>query len=291
MQAVNWDDLKCLLALHRKDGFSDAGRSLGVSETTVARRVRRLEQRLEVSLFIRNGAGGYDPTDEALAIISHAEAVEREIGAIRELAGQAAERAQGVVSISSVPFIINRFLVRHLAAFQVDHPALSIELAPEPGNVDLSKRAADLAIRFSRPTHGGLKIKARKLGTLSFDLYCSAGHAPGHESELKWIGYDDAHASLPQARWIEAEIAGSAAEKTALRVADLETALEAAAGGAGKTFLPVAVCGDDRRLRLVSKGRAPKRLSRDVWLLSHTDQAGRASVEAASAWLAALPWR
>lgn len=183
--------------------------------------------------------------------------------------------------------IVNRILVPGLGALRAAQPDLTVALVPEARNLDLTKREADLAVRFSRPVQGGLSTRAQKLGALEFATYCAAAVAPADEEALAWIGYDDAHSGLPQARWIEAE----AADAGALRVADAETALEAVASGLGKSILPVAACRGDARMRRIPQRHAAGKLARDVWLLSHAGQAARSPVAVVKAWLVGLDWR
>ena len=292
MQDHNWDDLRFLLALHRTGKLSEAGRSIGASETTVARRLKRLERSLGLrsGLFIRNALGKYSATDMARAIIEHAETVERENIAIRERIGNLSGTLTGVVRVSSVPIIVNRMLIPNLWSFRQTHPDIMIELVPDTRNADLSKREADLAVRFARPIHGGLNIKAQKLGAIEFGVFCPAASNECNEKALGWIGYDDANASLPQARWIEANVAQTKGAHVLMRVSDAETALEAVASGLGKSILPYSVGCADHRLRVISAESAVKRMERDVWLLSHIDQATRASVNAVKEWLVDLCW-
>ena len=290
MQGHDWDDLRFLLALHRSGRLSVAGRTIGVSETTVARRLRRLERALGVELFLRNDQGRYDATDVARGIIRHAEAIERENIALRERLGQLSNGLTGVVRISSVPVIVNRILVPNLGKLRRLHPDLTVELVSEARNVDLTKREADLAVRFSRPAHGGLATKARKLGELEFAVFYAADVPRGDEESLAWIGYDEANSALPQARWVKALVSRESASTVPLQVSDVDTALEAVACGVGRSVLPRSIGLADRRLRPAAGGRAGKRLARDVWLLFHADQAARLSVVAAKTWLADLSW-
>lgn len=288
MQDHNWNDLRYLLALHRTGKLKDAGRSVGASETTIARRIRSFERSLGTSLFIRTTTGKYEATDTGLAIIDHAEAVEQENIAIRERVGDIAERLTGVVRISSVPIIVNRLLVPNLADLLQRHPNLTIELAPDSRNVDLTRREADLAVRFSRPTMGGYQTMAQKLGALEFGVFGPSAKSPEEIGELGWIAYDDAHASLPQARWLELTLGLAEASRAHMHVSDAETALEAVACGLGRTILPISIAQSDGRLRVIpTDGAAPPPV-RDVWLLSHVNQSARSSVTAVKGWLADL---
>ena len=57
MHDLNWDDYRYFLAISRKRSLTAAGRSLGVSQPTVSRRLRALEQALQVRLFNRVSGG------------------------------------------------------------------------------------------------------------------------------------------------------------------------------------------------------------------------------------------
>lgn len=289
MQGHDWNDLKFFLALYREGKLTQAGRSLGVSETTVARRLKALEQSLETKLFLRGANGRNEPTDAALQILRCAEAIEADNAAIEKISGESANEVAGSVRISSVPIIVNRFLVRSLAALTSLHPRLTVELVPTSSNLDLSKREADLAVRFARPSDGGLRTKAQKLGELSFAPYAASFISRDQYCDLRWITYDDAHMDLPQARWLEG-VAKSSELRASLRVADAETGMQAAAEGFGKTILPTAIASCDPRLREITFEADVRYPTREVWLLSHVDQTSRLSIKVAKDWLIGLDW-
>lgn len=281
MQDHDWNDLKYALALHRTGRLRQAGLRLATSETTVARRIRALETRLNLPLFQRDRTGRYVATEAGQAILRHAETAEHANLAITETAGQTVTALSGIVRLTSVPILLNRILMRHLPALRARHPGITLELVPEARNLDLTRREADLALRLARPATGGHKTRARKIATLPFGLFAPATD-PGTQV---WIGYDDAHASLPQARWLDTHMIGAAA----LRVADAATALEAVALGLGKSLLPVAATAGDPRVVISSSGTASPP-SRDLWLLSHADPMPRAAVEKVKTWLLGLDW-
>lgn len=289
MQGHDWNDLKFFLALHREGKLTRAGREIGVSETTVARRIKALEQSLGTNLFLRSANGRYEPTDVALQILAHAEIIEASNSTIRDVSGESVYGVSCSIRISSVPIIVNHILVPGLPALQRLHPNLTIELVPASSNLDLSKREADLAVRFARPSEGGLRTKAQKLGELSFAAYSASFISPDQHEELRWVTYDDANLDLPQARWLE-NAAKSSKLRACLRVADAETGKKAVLEGIGKTLLPRAIASGDPRFREVKVRGGPKYPTREVWLLSHIDQSSRRSIKAAKDWLARLDW-
>ena len=77
MAHLSWDDLQFFLAVVRERQLSRAGRVLGTSHVTVARRIDRLEQALNTRLFERNPRG-YEPTPASLRLIETAERLTHE---------------------------------------------------------------------------------------------------------------------------------------------------------------------------------------------------------------------
>ena len=75
---MDWDDVRHFLALARLGSVRAAGASLGVSHSTVARRVEALEERLSARLFDRN-RDGYCLTEAGKHMLPGAERVEREM--------------------------------------------------------------------------------------------------------------------------------------------------------------------------------------------------------------------
>ncbi|MDW3182804.1 LysR family transcriptional regulator [Roseobacter sp.] len=87
MQSFNWNDLKYLIALHRSETLLAAARHLGTSDTTVARRIADLQDKLGVTLFLRDTAGRYVLTEIRHAILIQAETTERAAMAVEDLLG------------------------------------------------------------------------------------------------------------------------------------------------------------------------------------------------------------
>jgi DNA-binding transcriptional LysR family regulator len=283
MQGLDWNHLKFALAVGRAGTLAGAARLLGVDETTVGRRLRAMDAALG-PIFERDGAGRYAATRRGQEVLDRAERVEGQFAAIAELAGRAGEGPWGTVRVTAVPIVANRILAPELVRLAATAPSLTIDLVPDARNLDLTKHEADLALRFARPVTGGLRIKARRIGTIAFAAYGpAAGEARG------WIVYDDAHAGLPQARWL-AQAAARDGAAPGLLVGDAETALEAAAAGLGRTLLPRRAGEADPRLRAAGTDGLPPCPARELWLLHHSDDAHRRAVAAAKRWLATLAW-
>lgn len=276
MQGCSWDDLRILLALMRAGSFSGAGRSLGLNETTITRRLDRLEASLGTQILNRK-RGALSLTEAGETLLAHAERAEREVlSAMDHISGQDAVIA-GRVRITAVPVLINRVLARALPALLKAHPALEIDLLSEPRNLTLSRRETDIAIRLSRP-ESELSALAQKIGTLRYGIFVQRGK---RMAKLPWITFGDAMGHLPQNLWIRNNSEDPISQVT---VNDAEGMIAAAGRGIGKVLLPVQA---GRGVAELEELPVPCDLSREVWLMVHPDMRRLARIDAVMAWIRA----
>lgn len=145
---MNWDDLRFFLALSREGSVSGAGRALGVKHTTVARRIRALEERIGTRLFDRL-PNGYAMTQAAENIFAHALEMEALAQAVdREVFGQDTELA-GPLKLTVAHDAANLLIVPKLRAFAETYPHIDLQLLTTTGLVDLAVREADIAVRLT----------------------------------------------------------------------------------------------------------------------------------------------
>jgi DNA-binding transcriptional LysR family regulator len=286
MQRPNWNDLRYLLAVQRGQTLA-AARLLGVDDTTVSRRLAALQAALRAQLVQRRGADRLVLTQAGELVAQRTEAMEQHFRAISEVGGSDRLPVRGAVRITSVPILINRLLARAAGSLLEDHPGLIVELIPESRDLSLMRREADIAVRLARPSTGGARVRGRRIGDLLYGGYAAAGLSPRETRRLPWITYEDVMSHLPQAKWIARAANGVGGSVSGLRVHDAETALEAAVAGLGKTLLPVVVAGRDARLRrLASDANNGEPLPRrEIWLLTHADDAELSRISAAVSWI------
>jgi len=258
---MDWNDLRYVLAVSRSGTLSAAARRLRVDQTTVTRRLAGIERATGVRLFDRI-EGRLVATDAGRIAVARAERIEAEAQALAAELSGADKDAAGVVRLTAVPSIVNHALVPRLGGLLSRYPRLGLEIVGVPGDLSLSKREADMAIRLARPP-GGTAL-CRRIGEIAYAVYGPQG-APG--KTLPWITYDEAHAHLPQARWI-ARHGGAPAEQR-LKLNDAESLLQAVRTGLGRSLLPTFIANADPRLVRLSP--EPSVLEREVWLLVHPD--------------------
>jgi len=276
MQAMNWDDLRHLLAIARAGTPTGAARRLAVNQTTAARRLAALETALGVRLFER-AEGRLHPTKAGELALARAAEVEQEIEALEQGIAGADREPAGLVRLTAVPILVNRLLVPALPALNARHPRIRLELIADSRNLNLTRREADLALRLSRP-ESGAGLLTRRLGDLDYAVYGPRGKAG---DRLAWVTYEEGLGHLPQARWI-AQQAGAALAP--LAVSDAEALVHAIRAGLGKSLLPCLVADGERGLRRHGKPV----FQRELWLLAHREQRHHGRIAAVIAWIEKL---
>ena len=275
----NWDDWRVVLALHRHGSISGAARLLGVSEVTVARRLRHVEGALGARLFERD-RGQVSATQEASVLVRRLVVLGDELDAIVDALGGSDAGAKGLVHVTGVSTLINRVLARALPALLARHPELEIELVVDTSMLGITYgRETDIAVRLQRPVTEPDAI-ARKIGDLACGIYCHRDLvAPGLVPP--WITYAPRSASLPHASWIEEQRAIDPG-RVAVRVDDAETLLQCVRAGLGKSLLADVVAAQFSELVRLDDGASVP--AREMWILMHPSLREVRRIEIVARW-------
>ena len=283
----DWDDLRTMLAVARSGGLAGAAAGLGVNQSTVFRRVKRLEDRLAARLFERLPTG-YVATAEGERLLVTAQRMEDEANALeRAIAGNDC-RLTGLLRITSSETAANRILTRHLATFRTRHPGVEIELIVENRVLSLTRREADIALRPTRPAEN--ELFGRKLSDIAWAIYGSLDYLAAHGrpadaaalARHTLIGWDEPQTYGAVTRWLEAMAPGN---RPAYRSNSLLNQLTAVRAGIGLAALPCFL-GDGEADLARAVGPIPA-LARELWLVTHEDLRRTARIEAFFAMMAA----
>lgn len=266
---MRWDDLRYVLALARAGSLARAGKTLGVDHTTVGRRVEVAESELGLRLFTRTSAG-YTLTAEGERVVSDLHRVEEAMHALERGADAQRSAVEGVVRVTSPESFGCTYLAPRLALLTRAHPGLEIDLLATGAVLDLSRREADVALRFFRSSHESLVV--RRVAELRHGLYAAPSYL-AKSPPLRGPSDVARHALLTSApgprvidaNWLE-QLSGGA--RVALRC-ELSAALfEAARAGAGVAVLPRYI--GDREPGLVHVPM-PGEPSEALWMTVHRD--------------------
>lgn len=266
----SWDHYRSLLAVLDEGSLSAAARKLGLTQPTIGRHVEALEAELGAPLFTRSGAG-LAPTETALALRPHAEAMAAAAEALVRTASGEADQVRGAIRITASDVVSVEVLPPMLTGFHEAWPNVTIELAPSNREEDLLRRDADIAVRMFRPTQGALV--ARRIGDVQLKLYAHRRYIEAHgvpasleEAARSAIGFDR---DIQIQRYLAERQIPLARENFAFRTdSDLAGLAALRAGfGVGGCQAPIARRDPDLIPVLESEFRADM----EFWVAMHED--------------------
>jgi len=264
----DWNLYRAFLAVLGEGSLSGGARRLGQSQPTLGRQVAALEAALGVALFTRS-PGGLLPTEAALALKPHAEAMAASAAAL--LRGVApADGQAGVVRITASEVVGGAILPPILADLRETYPNIDLEVVLSNRNDDLLRREADIAVRMARPTQGALQ--GRRIGDVEVGLYASAGYVQKHGQPVSLderaghtvVGFDQVPSYAEQ---LDAGLPITRALFDIRTDSDLaQLAMIQAGVGLGGCSRQLA-----RRLGLVPVLEGAFRFSMEMWVVMHED--------------------
>ena len=266
---MNWEDVRLFLALAQSGSARATATSLGISHTTVSRRVEQLEQDLGARLFDRD-VRGYRLTAAGETMLSSAARAEDALlVAERQLHGRDA-MLRGEICLTTSDIIASHLIMPDLVRFTRQYPDIDLNVVVSYDLFDLSRREADVALRFMKV--GGnppQDLVGRKLVSAASCYYASdqylAEHDPWNEDcKARWIGWDDDE-RFPA--WVRSSPFPRLPAYGLLNNAILQA--EAARCGMGLAVLPCFLGDTVAGLRRVPK--CEPYANYDLWMLSHPD--------------------
>lgn len=268
---IGWELYRTFLGVLKEGSLSGAARALGITQPTAGRHVAALEQALGVALFTRSQLG-LMPTEAALALRGHAEAMESTAASLERVASSQGDGVRGAVRISASEVIGVEVLPPILASLRRQHPQLQIELVLSNRVQDLLKREADIAVRMVAPKQE--QLVARRIGQIELGLhahrdYLARQGTPQTLAELAGhavIGYDQANAFI---RSFAKSLQGFTRDSFALRADSDLAQLALLRAGAGLGICQVALARRDPALQRVLPGQLSLQL--ETWVTMHED--------------------
>jgi DNA-binding transcriptional LysR family regulator len=183
---ASWEDLRAFLLCTRHQSFRNAAEVLGLTGTTLMRKIDRLEEELGFKLFLRDQSG-LSLSDEGRALLFDVEQMERLSFNIFRRASLSTEINGSVrVAVTEGPGL--SWILPRLIDFQKTYRKIMVDLRCAMEQADVSRLEADISIQFARPTNPDLIVT--KLGRLHIyafasQAYCDAFGIPKSLSDLK----------------------------------------------------------------------------------------------------------
>lgn len=273
---MNWDDFRVIAAVNRTGSYTRAARVLEVEETTVARRVSRLETALGTALFEAKD-GVRHPTESCRAILHHLASMEQ---AATQITAQLQhhERPRRNLRLNTVQAIAQHCVAPALPDLLNSEPDLTLYLDTSDQVIDMARWQADFAIRLGRPRHGTFTM--RKIGEMRFQLI-RPRHTSGHEIAL--ASYPEHLADTPE---MQALFKLYPARLARLRTSDLTLIQRFVADGTGIAVLPEFMCEAFRENPDLEVRELDAR--REIWLLAQSHLRDDPLARRVSDWCASL---
>ncbi|MQQ10321.1 LysR family transcriptional regulator [Epibacterium sp. SM1979] len=265
---LDWDDIRVFLEIERTGRLSQAGKRLGVSHTTVARRLRQLEDEAGCTLF-EPSQDGLVLTEAGALILEKAQDMENAASAVADMLGRYNNSHTGRVRVGAPDGFGNAVLSHVLPELIRSAPGYEVELVPVPAHHKLWRRDVDIAVSLDRPQTG--RVVMRKLIDYDLRLYAHPDLLPdqplgrGDLIDFPFVGYIDAllyTAELDFNRHISDEL------RVVYKGATVKAQLDAVRAGIGMGVLP---CFIARNHGLVPVLPDEITFCRSYWLLYPED--------------------
>src|SRR6478752_3790141 len=184
---ASWDDLKLFLACAKYKSFRNAAEELGLTSTTLMRRIDRLEESIDCKLFLRDQSG-LTLSDEGSAMIADVALMERHAFNVFRRASRSSNDMSGTVRVAVTEGPGNFWILPRLIDFQKTYRKITVDLRCAMEQADVGRLETDIAIQFEQPTNPDLI--AAKIGRLHIYPFVSQGYrklygVPATLAELK----------------------------------------------------------------------------------------------------------
>lgn len=278
MATLDWEGLKTFALVCRAGTMSAAARELGVNQTTVARRIQRLEDHLGYPVLRRDGAV-MAATVRAEPLLQTAREMEGQLSEalIRAQAASDRDTVSGLVRVAGVDSVLEYAVAPYVSGLLADHPQLRLELIGGNRNLSVAQRETDIALRLARPTSGA--FHARLLGHLAYGVYGASGNLDPQTAP--WVDLNEEFHDKPEQKWLAATFPD---RQSVVQVNRGGLMAKTAISVRGCCLLPRCVGDAVDGLALLDF----KPAGRDLWLLIHQDMAHVPRVRIVADWLAKI---
>ncbi|MCH2165439.1 MAG: LysR family transcriptional regulator [Marinovum sp.] len=193
--SLDWSLVASFLAVADEGSLSGAARALGMTQPTLGRQIKQLEEAVGFALFDRQPRG-LRLTEQGKALVPAAQEMRRAAKALELAVAGYGDQMAGTVRITASVFTAHYLLPKAIAKLRLDHPEIQLEIVPTDSSENLLFREADIALRMYRTEQ--LEIITRKIGDLQLGIFAATSYLDrvGRPETvealfaLDFIGYD-----------------------------------------------------------------------------------------------------
>jgi len=242
---MDWDKLRVFHAVAEAGSFTHAGDALNLSQSAVSRQISGLEESLQVPLFHRH-ARGLILTEQGELLYRTARDVFAKLSMTEAMLSESKDRPKGPLKVTTTVAFGSAWLTPRIKEFLELYPEITLSLLVDDGELDLSMREADVAIRMTPPRQPDLV--QRHLLTVRSYAFASPEYLKKHGvptraedlDEHRLIVYgDDARPPAATINWLlEAGSKPGAERRPILKVNNVNGIYRAVQSGLGIGSIP-----------------------------------------------------
>src|SRR5580700_10826391 len=260
--SMDWNDVRVFLAVAREGSMRAAGRKLGLSQPTIARRLAAFEATFGGPTLFDRLPEGLHLNAAGEQLLPTTENIEQAMLTLERRRAAASPVLSGTVRVSTGECTAG-FLARCLSgSTKAALPSgITLELVESRQTANLARREADMALRHEPPESGDFYIS--KASPFACAVYRRRGAEAG-----AWVTYTEEQAHYAPARWVQRQVEETGTQ-VALRASSMLMHLEAIRAGSGRGVLPCYV-GDGHPLLERVTPPIPE-IAAEYWIIVHRD--------------------
>ncbi len=173
----SWRGIEEFLAVVEHGSFTAASEELGVSKSFVSKAVHDLEERLGVQLLVRT-TRRLSMTGAGESFYAECADLQRRFQALERRVGLYGRSPVGRLRVGLSDIFGSEYMSGMLASFNLEHPAIEIEIIAYLDEGRVSQERYDLVIRYGKLSDSNLR--ARPFGYLSYCLCAAPDYVERH---------------------------------------------------------------------------------------------------------------
>ncbi len=265
---MDWNYFKYIEAIAVSGTLSEAAKVLKIDQSTLTRNLQRLERDTGTKIFRKQGKG-YVPTLEGTDIVRKA----KEMKAL-EAACALGKSGRRRVAVTSLDSFLTKYLLKAPLDFDFD-----LEFIESNRRLDLSRREADIAIRFTKPEKGDYVI--RELCKIGHAIYARKNETYYEElAKNRWAALNDDFHRIEDTQWLRRSIEGFS---PSFRTTSYHQIVGLIENGRCLGVLP-CYWGDDREDFTRFHSGKPL-FQKSVWLVIHRESIYQPEIKTFKEWL------
>lgn len=282
MKKVHWDDYSIAFQVAQSGSLSKAAKLLRCNHATVLRHINRLEDALNIKLFIRHQRG-YKLTDAGQILVNELPAISLSFDRLEELLGSVEQDISGnlrITTLSEFSTLLNPALLE----FRQIYPKLRVQLLSTDEIIPLASGVVHVSLRAGNEITDPDLI-AHRLMPINMHFYAASSYVEQHGMPTKLEQFNQHYWAMPSAekhhipyiKQAQQYIDNDRIVYQSNEFIDVQTAVQA---GLGIGLIAEHNLNDTTRLHQLNIEDLKPEQTNTLWYVFHRDLKHNAKVQA-----------